>query len=210
MGNKTSEEQPGLANLINHQVNDYLVRQVDKHGSRKFYLVSTSNVFDNLPAAPDENIEPNADMVYGTTKQLGEKHVASLGSRGSIIRVTTVWGELLLPFQHSNLLADILAGKQMTIFTNIYRTPTAVPQVAKAMADYILGGNHVPILHLTENTLASFAYWVKLLPERLIKNLTFEVYRGHNITAVLGLATIYPEYSSNLNLQVYFDTLGLS
>ncbi|MCY3412730.1 MAG: sugar nucleotide-binding protein [Candidatus Heimdallarchaeota archaeon] len=210
---RQSKDKPELANIINNLVVQSLAESVqllntEKSKNIRMYHLSTSNVFDNVEGPSDEDRLPDAVQPYGLSKLEGEKHITKLGINGSIVRVTSVWGRKKLDFQHSNILLDLLKKvDRPTVYTDVYRTPTAAPQVAEALIDYIYSEKTLPILHLSENNFETFADHFRKLPEDIHKKFIYQN-SPPSTPKKLGLVTKYPELSKALNLKAFLHNFS--
>jgi dTDP-4-dehydrorhamnose reductase len=188
------------------------IAQEAKARNISLYHISTSQVFDAIEGACNEEDTPKAKENYGHSKLLGEQHIRNIGNYGSIIRVTTIWGEKLLNHQHSNLilsLRDVIEqNNDFIVFDDQYRSPTYVNQVAKVITSYILSDDYYPIIHVTENIYDTFANFVKKIPGiEKYKNIKFGPSINWSKSKKLGLNTKYPELNKELNLESYLKSL---
>ena len=211
-GLTTSQDYPNVADQLNNLLNREIIDCI-KDTDIRYFLLSTSYVFDSIADAPDETVMPECNSVYGMTKLAGEQIACELDDRCHIIRVTTVWGKKMLDFQHDNLLLDVhdpVKQQSMTVFDNIYRTPTIVSQVAEAIADYIFSLDLKPVIHITHNQIAPIATWIKYLPREITDQLTFGSYTGEIMPEKSGLSTIYPNYSKKLDTVSFLQNFTLT
>ena len=106
------EADPETARIVNDVGTQRVTAMAGDIGARVIYT-STDYVFDGTKAEPYiESDEPNPQSEYGKTKLAGERHVASLGDHGLIVRTSWVCGA-----NGSNMVKTILqaADKHPTL-----------------------------------------------------------------------------------------------
>lgn len=128
------EENPELAEKINHLGTEILARVCKKHNCKMIYI-STDYVFDGSKKEPYlETDTPNPKSVYGKTKLAGEKEVQEV-SGGYILRTSWVYGE------GNNFVRTMLrlSGKmeEIKVVNDQFGRPTYAPDLAKAIYDVI-------------------------------------------------------------------------
>ena len=88
-----AEEDPEIADLINHRAVDNIARACHKSGSLLIHL-STNYVFDGSSSMPyREHHEPNALGVYAQSKLMGEKAIEAVKCHYMIIRTAWIYSE---------------------------------------------------------------------------------------------------------------------
>lgn len=128
------EENPELADKINHIGTKILARQCKKADCKMIYI-STDYVFDGTKGAPyTEEDEPSPKSVYGKTKLDGEKAVREI-SGGYILRTSWVYG------QGNNFVQTMLKLSEkmdeIKVVNDQFGRPTYAPDLAKAIYDVI-------------------------------------------------------------------------
>lgn len=128
------EENPELADKINHLGTKILAEACKKYGCKMIYI-STDYVFDGTKGSPyTEDDEPNPKSVYGSTKLAGEK-VASEIANAYILRTAWVYGE------GNNFVRTMLKLSEkmdeIKVVNDQFGCPTYAPDLAKAIYDVI-------------------------------------------------------------------------
>jgi dTDP-4-dehydrorhamnose reductase len=128
------EENPELAEKINHAGTIILAKQCKKSGCKMIYI-GTDYVFDGTKGAPyTEEDKPNPKSVYGSTKLAGESAVQEI-SGGYILRTSWVYGE------GNNFVRTMLKLSEkmdeVKVVNDQFGRPTYAPDLAKAIYDVI-------------------------------------------------------------------------
>lgn len=157
------EENPDLAEKINHLGTKILAEACKKHDCEMIY-VSTDYVFDGTKGAPyTEEDKPNPKSVYGRTKLEGEKEVQKI-SGGYIIRTAWVYGE------GHNFVKTMLKLSQnldeIKVVNDQFGRPTYAPDLAKAIYDVIKKRPEKGIYNVTgDGDIISWADFAKKIFE---------------------------------------------
>lgn len=126
-----------------------LAEQAESIGARFIYL-STDLVFDGKKGNYSEEDNPEPTCFYGTTKLEAEKRVLEVSDNLSILRLSLMYGSK----GHSStgfvyrLLEYLKAGQPFGLFTDQYRTPLYLDDVAEALRRIILDSNFRGLYHL--------------------------------------------------------------
>jgi len=126
-----------------------LVKQAELIGARFLYL-STDLVFDGEEGDYSEDDNPNPTSFYGATKLEAEKRVLRISNDVAILRLSLLYGDS----GHSNvgfvyrLLESLKTGKSFKLFTDQYRTPLYLEDVAVALKRIVLDMNFRGLYHL--------------------------------------------------------------
>lgn len=126
-----------------------LVKQAELIGARFIYL-STDLVFDGEERDYSEDDNPNPTSFYGATKLEAEERVLKLSLRALVLRLSLLYGNR----GHSNVgfvyrtLESLQAGKAHKLFTDQYRTPLYLEDVAVALKRIVLDMNFRGLYHL--------------------------------------------------------------
>lgn len=102
--------------------------------------VSTGYVFDGTEGPYAEDAEPKPVNFYGMTKLGGEAAMAILPSNSLIVRTLDLFG----PGKSTDFVKQVVemlqSGKSMALPTNLYGTPTYIPDLAEAILDCVARG----------------------------------------------------------------------
>ena len=134
---------------INVRGSENLVKQSELIGARFIYL-STDLVFDGEDGDYSENDKPNPTNLYGLTKLEAEKRVLNLSQKALVLRLSLLYGNR----GHSNvgfvyrLLESLKTGRSFKLFTDQYRTPLYLEDVAEALKRIVLDMNFRGLYHL--------------------------------------------------------------
>ena len=86
-----AEDQPGLADRVNHRAVGEIGAWAAAHGARVIHY-STDYVFDGSGKRPYREDDPTSPLgVYGTSKLAGERALAASGARHLILRTAWVY-----------------------------------------------------------------------------------------------------------------------
>lgn len=126
------ERNPDLAQVVNVDGTQAIVRYCDRQGARLVYI-SSAHVFNGMKGAPYVESDPtDPRTVYGRTKALAEAAVVSLSDH---VIVRASW--LVSATGPSSLLAQWLSaarrGERISAPVNVLGSPTSVPDLADAM-----------------------------------------------------------------------------
>lgn len=130
------EKNERMAIRINAEATRVMAEICSGLGCRLIYA-STDMVFDGEKGNYSECDDPNPINVYGRTKLEGENSVRALCTNYCIVRIALVYGT---PVTGSNsfsqrIMERIVQGKVMPLFTDQYRTPILVIDLAKAILE---------------------------------------------------------------------------
>lgn len=143
------EQRRPVAHEINVNGTRHLVEKAEEIGAR-FIYVSTDMVFDGNSDNNREQDRPKPVNYYGETKLLGEKVVREISSNYLILRMALMYGhgnEVNGCF--SDWLYEGLHGeKQISLFTDQYRTPLYVQDGVRALFELVNHPVKNEIFHL--------------------------------------------------------------
>jgi dTDP-4-dehydrorhamnose reductase len=126
------ERDPVRAMQINAQATARLAHWCFEKGIRMIYL-STDIVFSGEKPPYDENSQPDPVNAYGRSKFAGERAVSDQLTNYAIVRVSLALGRGL--WQKQNFMDWIFdrfeSGKEVTLFDDEIRTPTAIFDLVK-------------------------------------------------------------------------------
>ena len=144
----TAERDPGSARAVNVGGTSEIVRLCRQGGSRQVF-VSTEYVFDGRRGFYREDEPPSPNTQYGRTKQEAEQEVARLGSGGSVVRTSIVYG---WPLQrHRNfvpvLIERLRSGQPYRASTSVMRSPVYVEHLVEGLAR-LVEESHAGVHHI--------------------------------------------------------------
>jgi dTDP-4-dehydrorhamnose reductase len=128
------EENPGLARAINVDGTREVAQWAQRRAGRLVYF-STDLVYDGEKGFYREEDAPHPINVYGETKLQGEQAVRELCASFAIVRLSLSYG----PTRGARgdwtkrMREDLAAGKDLTLFTDQFRTPAYVGDTAEAI-----------------------------------------------------------------------------
>ena len=138
------------ANVEKAQTNPHEADQINRLGTQRLvaslpaetYLIhiSTDNVYDGVKGSFVETDEPAPINEYGRTKVLAEREVGQFDGNWVILRIALLYGgrpEYRLCFC-DRLYNQLKQGKRVRLFTDEYRTPLHVTDVASAVRALLL------------------------------------------------------------------------
>jgi len=134
---------------VNVRGSENLVKQAELIGARFIYL-STDLVFDGEDGDYSEDDNPNPTSFYGATKLEAEKRVLNLSQKALVLRLSLLYGDR----GHSNvgfvyrLLESLKTGKSFRLFTDQYRTPLYLEDLADALREITLDTSVSGLYHL--------------------------------------------------------------
>jgi dTDP-4-dehydrorhamnose reductase len=109
------------------------------HGAH-LLLLSTDSVFDGTAGPYGESDAPNPINAYGRTKRAAEDVVAAGGGSWLVVRTSLIYG-WPPPGRHVNFAARVVrtlrAGRSITAYTDMLRTPIYVDDLARLLARVI-------------------------------------------------------------------------
>jgi dTDP-4-dehydrorhamnose reductase len=129
---------PARARRLNAEAPAELAAACARRGARLLH-VSTDQVFDGSRAGWREEDEPAPRHLYGASKLAGERGVAAACPGALIVRPSLLTGEAPAGRRSaSSALLELLArGGRPALFTDEWRTPLAVVDAARALADLL-------------------------------------------------------------------------
>ena len=144
----TAERDPGSARAVNVGGTSEIVRLCRQGGSRQVF-VSTEYVFDGSRGFYREDEPPSPTTQYGRTKWEAEQEVARLGSGGSVVRTSIVYG---WPLQrHRNfvpvLIERLRSGQPYRASTSVMRSPVYVEHLVEGIAR-LVEESHAGVHHI--------------------------------------------------------------
>lgn len=124
------EREPDRARAVNAAGAGRLARGCARRGIRLVH-VSTDLVFDGARGGYSEEDAPAPLSVYGRAKLEGEREVLVADPSAAVVRVSLVYGRARAgrPSFLDWLLAELTAGRRPRLFTDQWRTPTAMAQL---------------------------------------------------------------------------------
>ncbi len=137
------EENPELADKVNHLGTKILAEQCKKSGVKMIYI-STDYIFDGAKGAPYlEDDKPNPQSAYGRTKLEGEKDARSIVG-AYVLRTSWVYG------QGHNFVGAMLKLADKTdgikVVNDQFGRPTYALDLAKAIRDVIKKQPPLPVV----------------------------------------------------------------
>jgi dTDP-4-dehydrorhamnose reductase len=130
----TCELNPDLAWSINFEATQKL-SEIAKQNHARFIFLSTDTVFDGTHGNYSERDTPNPLNVYAQTKFESEKYIQEDLDNSVIVRPALFYGKSLngSPSFTQIALEKLKAGEPVTVFTDQYRSPVPVAQLAQAI-----------------------------------------------------------------------------
>ena len=134
---------------VNVRGSENLVKQAGLIGARFIYL-STDLVFDGEEGDYSEDDNPNPTSFYGATKLEAEKQLLNVLDKAVVLRLSLMYGNRgygNVGFVH-RLLGSLKTGESFRLFTDQYRTPLYLEDVAVALKRIVLDMNFRGLYHL--------------------------------------------------------------
>ncbi|MGB3063226.1 dTDP-4-dehydrorhamnose reductase [Sphingobacterium thalpophilum] len=127
-----AEDEPGLANLVNHLACEEIAQYCRLHGA-KLIAVSTDYVFDGNSAVPLKEDAPTGPVnVYGQTKLAGEKAIQKWCVEAIIIRTSWVYSSFGKNFVKT--MCQLMAERdEVRVINDQIGSPTYAADLAKAI-----------------------------------------------------------------------------
>jgi dTDP-4-dehydrorhamnose reductase len=148
------EQDPERARLVNVQGTANILQAASNLAIPLIFL-SSDLVFDGIRTNAHfytERDEPNARIVYGQTKIAAERVIAEYASAQWIIVRSALMFGLATPWSNGFpqfAIEALRQGKQTTLFTDQFRTPIWIDDLARALESLLLcllAGERVPAI----------------------------------------------------------------
>jgi dTDP-4-dehydrorhamnose reductase len=153
------EIEPGEAYTLNVEATR-LIARCCREFRAKLIHISTDLVFDGKKGRYTEDDVPVGINEYAKSKILAEDAVRFLDPAAVILRVSVLYGPGGGP--HAGFLDEVLArwrsGEPMTFFTDQFRSPTFVPQIAEAVEAFIDRPRVSGLFHLGGDRLSRYEF----------------------------------------------------
>ncbi|MBN2414924.1 NAD(P)-dependent oxidoreductase [bacterium] len=143
------ERSPGLAHHLNAVSAEILAELSVRYGFRLVF-VSSDMVFDGAQGGYGEQDEANPVNVYGRSKLTGERFIQAVARDYVIARAALVYGKPLQSHSRSfssEVVRRVSGGETMPLFTDQFRSPVHVVDLARALID-LAGGRFQGVIHL--------------------------------------------------------------
>jgi len=130
------EADPARAERINVVSTQAIARACSAIGSAMIFA-STDQVYDGEHAPFVETDPANPLHIYGQSKLQAEEHVAALGKRGLSLRLCLVFGNSPTGTRSASeqILHAVARGDSLRLFTDEWRTPILVDDVANVISE---------------------------------------------------------------------------
>lgn len=128
------ERNPGICSQVNVTGTEIIVETAASAGAR-FIFLSTDLVFDGEKGDYSEGDEPKPTTLYAVTKREAEKLVLRATDRAVLLRLALMYGKggySSVGFVH-RLVESLRAGNPFQLFTDQYRTPLYLRDLAEAL-----------------------------------------------------------------------------
>lgn len=154
-----AENEPELADLINHRAVAALAQAVKKSRAQLIHI-STDYVFDGNQNRPYKECDPAApNTVYGTSKRLGEEAIIAEQTAGIIIRTSWVYSQFGNNFVKT-MLRLAAEREHLSVIFDQSGSPTYARELAGALlhicAHPALKTMQGEIFHYSNEGLASW------------------------------------------------------
>ena len=153
------EENPELAEKVNHIGTKILAKQCKNTGVKMIYI-STDYIFDGTKESPYlEDDKPNPQSIYGITKLAGEKEAKDIAN-AYVLRTSWVYG------QGHNFVGTMLKLSdkmdEIKVVNDQFGRPTYALDLAKAIKDVIKKEPEIGIYNVTgDGEIISWADFAK-------------------------------------------------
>lgn len=135
---------------INAAATEILAESAERAGSR-FVYVSSDMVFDGKKGGYAESDETGPVNYYGLTKLAGERFVAAVHPNYAVARSALIYGSpgaSASPNSFSHrILERVLEGEEIPLFTDQFRSPILVQDLADALLE-LAGSDFVGTIHI--------------------------------------------------------------
>lgn len=164
------EESPMQAFQVNALGALNVARATEKIGAVNIYF-STDYVFDGSKRTPYlENDRPNPLNVYASTKLLGEYNTLNYCSRGLVLRVSGLYGQVPCRAKGGNFITMILKSAQekpeVRVVDDEILTPTPTREIAEKTLEFLEAGAS-GLFHLTSEGECSWFEFTRTIFETL-------------------------------------------
>ena len=134
------EQQPELAEQVNTTATVQLTDLAREIGARLIYT-NTDLIYDGQQGNYDETAAANPLNVYARTKYRAEQYLLEHHENAVSVRCALVYGKALhrTPTFTEQMIARLRRGESVNLFTDEYRTPLLVDDLAAALWE--LAGN---------------------------------------------------------------------
>jgi dTDP-4-dehydrorhamnose reductase len=162
------ESEPELAGLYHL---DSVKNLVDLCVSRDlpFVFISTDYVFDNNDKPVKENHSTRPLNIYGQLKLEAEKYIQGSGVRSIIARTTGIYGydpDTQTPNFFMQVLRNLQKGKQMTVPSCLYGTPTNAESLAQVLVD-LYQRREWGLYHIVGDEYLNRYEWAQMVAQKL-------------------------------------------
>lgn len=142
------ERDPDRARRVNVEASEVIARWASHHGCR-LICISTDQVFDGLQAPYTEDADPRPVHIYGRSKVEAEQRTLDACPDATVVRISLVYGDSPTGRRSASeqVLNALREGRELRLFTDEYRTPILVDDVARAIGE-LLDLTDVRRLHL--------------------------------------------------------------
>jgi len=170
------EQDPKKTYHVNTTATEILAEQCVRYNSRLIF-VSTDMVFDGDKGNYSESDETRPINVYGHSKLSAEKFIRTICTNSVIARSALIYGR---PLTGSNsfserILSRISNGETMTLFSDQFRSPILVDNLAQALVE-LAEKEWKGVIHLGgETRVDRYTFGIRLaqlkgIPNSLIKS----------------------------------------
>ena len=134
------QRNPGLAHAVNIAGTCEVAEWAEQQGARMIY-VSTDLVYDGEKSPYREEDPPFPTNAYGKTKLEGEEQVQSISTNWVIIRLALSYGPTrgVQGDWTSKMRTALKEGRDLTLFTDQFRTPAYAGDTAEAIYRFARG-----------------------------------------------------------------------
>ncbi len=168
------EAEPELARRVNVQLAANVAQVCAQHGLPLVHI-STDHLFAGIDSLMDEMCPVKPINVYGLTKAEAETRVLEVSPKAMVIRTNFYgWGTSYRRSFSDVIIETLRAGKEITLFQDVYYTPILVETVAEVVHD-LIGLKASGIFNVVgDERISKYEFGLKLAQEfkldsRLIK-----------------------------------------
>lgn len=166
----TAEIDPSMPILVNAVGTRFIATAAEQVGARMLYI-SSDYVFDGVQQSPyaEEDI-PSPINVYGLSKLAGERFVAGICSRYSIIRSSWLYGSAGVNFV-TKVLDMAKHGKKIRMIDDQIGSPTNVEDLAKFIKHLLQIDSHGIYHASNEGSCSWYEFAAAIVMMKGIKNV---------------------------------------